>query len=1416
MNSQVESLSDGSGDSMESKGTKVCETDGESDDLPEPYSIQAPRASAITKKRRTPRRQMLDKDGYLKMAEDAYDKRAHSVMCPACRVVGQMVRDSVGQTRRFKCRAGQCNKTVGTKEFYLLSLRRSKELFNDSASQSVWREKEPHHLPRIPKSNDTESVAGSPSPSPSPSSPVSRSSTSSHSVYRHSQGTPLRTASRPVRKPLDASPPITASTLLGKPTPTNIGINVRGDERHPARNILTTLRGALKDDSLSARVQMLNVAENKQHAAMKCIQSLQRSEVVAPESMELVYVDMKFLGSTEIRNKLRLLNFDTDQIYTISKAWNAVEFLVTKFYLNEFVGRCEVCRFAIVDKRKMAPQSKSGSNALRKRFAYLIDQATHPNIQQFFRIKLQQLAEHCVTIKDNAKIKAQVANKVIDLQYLNVRSLSQYKHNLIINRLHSDTIFFAAETWFVDKEKRSAHPCFVASSIDARPPRHMPAYQRGRNGITAMAHRNLVHTISMVKQTEYVLAVEIAQTIICAIYFPPSLSLGELIREMQHIPQETDILLGDFNVSFGRSTDNQLQKAERRITLADFAAERGFTRIDPLTTQGKHHGLDHVFASKAQMIKNLHLLAAPFPTDHPLMTMKAALAQAPVENPSSERFWISRLQNERNTELFCQAFDEMMQGMCAPATIATHADTPSNADIELLDITLTAVIQCALELVVDCYFPSNSKHQQRKLGTNSHTMADILKAIKSSKRESGRMTPLKSQNTSLTPIQEAETHYTALFSSAREMIDEHAQDDIQTSTSTSTPPMDTRADEYKIIINQCDEPFSIQASDIVQAIKAYPDSKAPGLDGLDRRTLRCLCKSTMFIPLLTRLFHWCISCEYTPRRWNISLIHPIPKPGKDADFIANRRPVALTAIFRRIFEKIMLPFISGTDKYDKGQGGFRKGFSCMTQILLAEQCRKSGLIHQIFLDLESAYDRVLIYKLLPKLAENKLQPKVIKLVESLFTNCSSIIAVNGALSSNIPRTKGLFQGSLLSPDLFNWYINDLAVDLNRESEPGLPNCLLFADDIQLQSRSIEKGQHMLDTVGSWCRSNGMAVNTGKCGTFTSDARFHIDGQAIPIVDSYKYLGIPLGKTGIQLEALMKINLTKANNAFIFVSRNMCSSSWPPSVKLTLYKTFVRSIMEYGAALLVLMKTSPMTKAAKKTLNDGMAKMERLQIESLRWIFLKNTSHKSLQSLSSTPDLSLRFEELTARLRIHLLCLHPHHQLRLWERHQDTCSLVRSAYQYPFEGVMTTSNIKNTFRQKLLASLKEKSKLAAIIDDSCRTDMGIDSCLKIEHFRLRATAIAWRTNTFGHRAICSGCKMPFNRKHANTCYTHSIRGKMAKSFDQAKTSILYNHLVYTIFDHLLNERRYDLFQREIARLTFFIERHPASGSSEDER
>ena len=61
---------------------------------------------------------------------------------------------------------------------------------------------------------------------------------------------------------------------------------------------------------------------------MRTLESLRPKPVVPAVDMCLVYVDMQYPGVSEIRSKLRSLGFDNDRIYTISKAWDAVEFLV--------------------------------------------------------------------------------------------------------------------------------------------------------------------------------------------------------------------------------------------------------------------------------------------------------------------------------------------------------------------------------------------------------------------------------------------------------------------------------------------------------------------------------------------------------------------------------------------------------------------------------------------------------------------------------------------------------------------------------------------------------------------------------------------------------------------------------------------------------------------------------------------------------------------------------------------------------------------------------------------------------------------------------------------------------------------------------------------------------------------------------
>ena len=1394
----------------------------------------SPTSRPALHKIRSPRREMIDMDGYLRPAENAFEINHNRARCPKCKVFGQFTRDSSAGSRRYKCRTPGCNKTMGCMEFY----KRYSTKYNqaqpfisddDAYEPAVQQEstKEQRGLKVKSQHGEEEDESRKKSsvtmqtPRIGKYQPKAASAPTS-AATSEVEGTGIGSSSQVSQKTCEKPSPSTSAQsvlrqwsdamghyqqrIVGPAHPANMGISIRRESSNTFRHDATRVESN-SSMSLQKRVQLLGIAPHREKAAMMCIESLRPKPVGLPSEMSLVYVSMQYPGVSEIRAKLRSLGFDTDRIYTISKAWDAVEFLVSKEYETEFVNKCKMCTLDIVDKGAMFPRSTSGVAALRKRFGGLIKQNKNPRVQEFFQTRLKELAQWIFDAKLDARAHNEAGNKAIDLQYLNVRAMSDGKFRSILAMIKPASIIFCSETWSVDEETRITHPNVIGCSIPAFRARRF----RGRDGIMAFAHTDIMHAIKIIKRTQYTLVVTIDETVVCGVYLPPSLSIETLGKELEKVPVDADIVLGDFNVTFGRAMDKCKAKKERQVILAAFADNRGLTRIHPTSITSKHHGLDHVFAANDRNISNLRLTEAPVNTDHPLLSMQATLTSRLSEDTSSERFWISRLKKEKIASHFCTAFDDMVNGICRAAVQTPPDKAPEMVDIEMLDITLTAVTQYALENTVGCYHPNSSKPQRPTLKAKGHSLADIMRAIKSSKRELGRTTPLRAINPALTAMQEAEQYYTSLFTTVTGS-QPPSTTEIETNSmepKVQDPPPEHPTAVRPIEAHQRERPqphIAITNEEVKSAIKDYPGDKAPGVDGLDRRVLMCLLESKNFTILLARLFRWCIACQHTPSRWNTSVIHPIPKPGKDADFIANRRPVALTVIFRRIFEKILLPHIAGNESYDKGQGGFRRGFSCITMILLSEQGRKTGLTHRIYLDLESAYDRVNIAKLLQKLAKNNISHKIIALVRSLFTDCSSTIAVNGALSKAIPKAKGLFQGSLLSPALFNWYINDLAETLNSGSEQGLPNAILFADDIMLQTRGVDHGQQMLNQTHAWCIENDMAVNIAKCGTFSIDAAFQINGSKVPVVTTYRYLGIPVGKDGIQVTTLMENHLDKANKAFLFVSRSLCSRSWPETAKLTIFKTFVRSTIEYGAPLVVLLKNEANTRSSKKTFKKGIERLDRLQTECLRWVLAKKRAKKILQAMTATPNIELRFQELTARLRIHLRAMHPAHELRFWKDHPEACRLVQAAYTYPVAGTITATNISNHYRTQFLGKCKASSRLAALIDDSCRTDIGIDACLEIPDYKVRALAIAWRTNTFGLRATCNKCSCPFNRKHVNTCFTSSITGKLALSFERSKNAPLTFGREYTILDHLLNARRHDLFYREICQLQALMASH----------
>ena len=145
-------------------------------------------------------------------------------------------------------------------------------------------------------------------------------------------------------------------------------------------------------------------------------------------------------------------------------------------------------------------------------------------------------------------------------------------------------------------------------------------------------------------------------------------------------------------------------------------------------------------------------------------------------------------------------------------------------------------------------------------------------------------------------------------------------------------------------IQRC--PFSIR--DVEKAMIACPQGKAAGPDLIAAELFHTLEKShRMGVRIVhpeggrfevARVLHWlfevCWRYGVCPEAWNETRQFPLHKGKGSRGQISNYRPISMTSVIRKAFERTLLPVVMAkVGELDIAQNGFRVGRGMMDQVL---------------------------------------------------------------------------------------------------------------------------------------------------------------------------------------------------------------------------------------------------------------------------------------------------------------------------------------------------------------------------------------------------------------------------------------------------------------------------------------------------
>ena len=370
---------------------------------------------------------------------------------------------------------------------------------------------------------------------------------------------------------------------------------------------------------------------------------------------------------------------------------------------------------------------------------------------------------------------------------------------------------------------------------------------------------------------------------------------------------------------------------------------------------------------------------------------------------------------------------------------------------------------------------------------------------------------------------------------------------------------------------------------VLHYINKLKPSHSCGHDNISSNVLKIIAMEVS--PCLTLIINQVLSTGQFPKNLKTAKVIPIHKTGEKS-LMKNYRPISILPVVSKIIENVMhtqlTDYFTMNKLFTSQQYGYRENRS--TELAALElmdrnldNMNRNLTPVNVYIDLSKAFDCLDNNILLSKLKFYGLNDNAIKLLKNYLSDRNQYVQLGNTKSQLHGISRGIPQGSVMGPLLFNIVINDLNAATKKF------DLIMYADDTTLIStletfgntnRPTEIENNISDEISkitTWLHSNKLKLNASKSKfmIFFKHPRIipklniWANGNQIDEVQEFNFLGITIDQNITWTPHIRKISIKISR--VIGVLRKL-KHIFPQHILRLIYNSLIHPHLIYGLNL----------------------------------------------------------------------------------------------------------------------------------------------------------------------------------------------------------------------------------------------------------